>query len=461
MRALAQVIPRPLLITPDDITLAVRKAFKLPEEKLELPFPRYGDKEGWKYYQHIEWVHRCFRGLFARPADWSQPMHPDCQLSICISVAGHNEEKNIYRTLAQFARQTAPQNSFEIYLFVNSPRWDGKGGQIEPDATLSEIQRARQDFPDLKIRMREVRYKTPVPIGAIRMHADVSALVGHYLRKDRPADHLLMRADSDCVQVHPRLVETYLKEARLHPETQLFRGPLSYNSEAALCSARALLSVTLHDFFDARRFAEGNMARYVGGANSTYRASAFLAVGGYRMDLVMGEDTNFGKRIVEHFEKGEQKKGNKEPEIKAAPVPMRLLGGTARIHTSMRRGEVALNAGFPVEYTWSLDVTEFQIDDRKVRNWAPRVQSEEEFERELASPTFREDFSGMLTLAAWFHAGSNRFAWEEITRSMLVERLGLPIYLYQPSESVTIMDAEKMKDILRGWRHYRLATLKC
>ena len=64
-------------------------------------------------------------------AEQAGSMSPECKLSICIPVAGHQEGENIERTLSCYLNQSADPATFEIVLFVNQPDVDATGNLLK------------------------------------------------------------------------------------------------------------------------------------------------------------------------------------------------------------------------------------------------------------------------------------------------------------------------------------------
>ncbi|MCX6791192.1 MAG: hypothetical protein NTV62_03325, partial [Candidatus Gribaldobacteria bacterium] len=80
-------------------------------------------------------------------------MSSETRVSVCIPVAGHQEEKNIYESLKNFTYQKLDPQKFEIALFVNHPDQDKFGNKINPDKTLDEIKKFQKDYPNFNVKV--------------------------------------------------------------------------------------------------------------------------------------------------------------------------------------------------------------------------------------------------------------------------------------------------------------------
>lgn len=91
---------------------------------------------------------------------------------VMIPVAAHQESNQIYGTLAQYANQRT-KRPFSVVLNMNHPT----GANMDDvNSSLSELNRARKDFPHLDIRHIEAVYDDPV-IGRIRGELWCAALL--------------------------------------------------------------------------------------------------------------------------------------------------------------------------------------------------------------------------------------------------------------------------------------------
>jgi len=113
----------------------------------------------------------------------AEPPAPNLRAIVWIPVAGHQEGKNIYNTLENYTHQDLSQDQYELLLFVNHPEVDKQGKRVQPDETLSEIERFKSKYPDLPVRV--IQKTLPLEeanIGTVRKYLTDTALYRHHQR---------------------------------------------------------------------------------------------------------------------------------------------------------------------------------------------------------------------------------------------------------------------------------------
>ena len=226
------------------------------------------------------------------------PMNPECRLSVCIPVAGHQEGENIYKSLESYARQNADPRSFEVVLFVNHPEKDKQGNPIVPDKTLTEIDRFKADYPNVQIKML---YKAlPVreaKIGNIRKLLNDSVLLRQYNRGENAQDLIMVSNDADNKGISPDYISNFINEFNKHPEADAMLGQLDWDPEAYAEEPVIHIGTRLFQYLNAiGRRRSGGMS--TSGANTAFRGSMYAAIGGYASETEKGEDINIGRAIV-------------------------------------------------------------------------------------------------------------------------------------------------------------------
>ncbi len=262
-------------------------------------------------------------------------MDPNCELSVCIPVAGHQEGANIYRTLEGFKNQTAPKEKFEVVLMVNHPDVDPSGRAVKPDQTMNEIARFQKDNPDMRIR---VIYKVfplaEAKIGTIRKLANDVAMYRHHARGEGAKDLILVSNDADMKGVSPEYVGSMLKDFAAKPNVDAIRGELDWDLEAYANNPMVHIGTRLFQYLGIYgRSRSGGMTS--SGANFAYRSSIYSAVGGHAR-MGGGEDVLIGQMIV-------SARGTKDALAHGA-------SSSTRNFSSARRSEAAVAKGVsPVE----------------------------------------------------------------------------------------------------------------
>ncbi len=290
----------------------------------------------------------------ARVKEFSQQagsMSKENRITVCIPVAGHQEGKNIYRTLEGYIPQTLSRDKFEIVLFVNHPKTDKSGKTIKPDNTLEEIKRFKKAYPDMPVR---VIYKAlPIEqakIGFVRKALTDSVLNRHVERKDEK-ELLIVSNDADNTGIAPEYLENFLEKFGKHPEADGMLGQLDWDPEAYVENPVLHVGTRIFQYMSViSRHKNGYMGS--SGANFAFRAGAYGAMGGYIAECAGGEVDLIGQAIV---------KGRKRQDA------IKFAGARAsRVYTSARRAVDAIKKGLAPVEQWTQGFSAF---DNEVRSW--------------------------------------------------------------------------------------------
>lgn len=207
-------------------------------------------------------------------------------------VIGHQESKNIYGSLLSYSEQGEHLgeydgwNTFEINLFVNTPEPTPEN-PYNWDETFDEIQRFQSDFPHININVVARRLsKDYLDIGIIRgIITDLN-----FLRLGVHPDHIIVSNDADQVGLHPLYLK-YIMEAFRLSDVQILGGKIEDDNTTHLNYPAFFVEERFKIFLSKNVF-------NTPGANSAYRASAYLQVGGYMPAKGRcGEDNDLGLRI--------------------------------------------------------------------------------------------------------------------------------------------------------------------
>lgn len=286
------------------------------------------------------------------------PMNPNCRLSICIPVAGHQEGENIYNTLKNFSNQTANKENYELVLFVNRPEKDAKGNAVKPDKTLEEILRFKRENPDMNIRISErILPVRDARIGHIRKVMNDAVLLRQLQRGENSPELIMVSNDADNQGVAPEYIENFISKFDSHKEIDSMVGQLDWDPKSYIRNPLIHIGTRLFQYDGAQSRTKGwhfNSS----GANFAFRSSIYAAVGGYSSNMKGGEDTDFGAKISSAREGAIDKK------------PIAYAGiRTSRIYTSSRRAEMVMkNHGLSPIEQWDKGFSAFDDEVRKV-NW--------------------------------------------------------------------------------------------
>ncbi len=221
----------------------------------------------------------------------------DMRAVVTIPVYGAGEQDNIYHTLSLYAQQDEQtRRSTPIILHVNYPVTDlndsTKRANIEK--TNAEIERARQDFPDLEIgsfttEWSEAYYNQMKQHGGVIRPVverlfDVALLaVDRGIKEGRIAaedDVMIIRNDSDSVGMQRNYLGRMIKLADDNPTADALAGPSRWETRlhgdfpgfGVVSNFREIAQAML-----TRKSFRGRLQTT--GMNSAMRASSLAAIG--------------------------------------------------------------------------------------------------------------------------------------------------------------------------------------
>ena len=317
-----------------------------PDAKLEARIEEedYMKKQSPEYLAEVE-----------RLAAQSEPMNPACKVAICIPVAGHQEVNNIERTLSSYLNQTIDKDAFELVLFVNQPDVSPRGETIKSDGTLDRIEKFKKEHPELNIRvMQSVIPIRDARIGNVRkMLSD--ATLARSLKRGGNDDLIMVSNDADLKGVSPEYLKNFVEKFEKEPQTDAFMGQLDWDPEAYIRNPLNHIGTRLFQYISAQH-RKANRGIESSGANFAYRASTYAAVGGYNTKAEMGEDNDFGRRIMS--------------ARRGAPNRKAIAYGGARVsrlYTSSRRVDKEIRDGLSPIEQWKKGFSAFDDEVRKVK----------------------------------------------------------------------------------------------
>jgi len=287
------------------------------------------------------------------------PMNPDCKLSICIPVAGHQEEKNIYKTLENYLYQTADKKDFELVLFVNHPDKDKEGRVVNPDGTTAEIERFMKDYPEMKIAV--INKVIPIEnarMGYLRKSLNDAVLQRHITRGGAIPNHIIVSNDADNQGVAQEYIQNFIEKFEKHPEVDSYMGQLDWDPKSYVRNPLVHIGTRLFQYVDVqlRRSDKNNIPS--SGANFAFRSGIYAAVNGYSSDFDLAEDVDLGRAIKASRIGAKNKKAI---DFAGARV--------SRLFTSSRRAEKAVKDGLSPIEQWNKGFSAFDDEVRKV-DWA-------------------------------------------------------------------------------------------
>lgn len=231
---------------------------------------------------------------------------------VIIPVRGSSESENIYGTLSLYAQQSRePGKNTAVLLNVNwlDTTVEDVDKFAEVQKTIAEIERARQDFPDLRISVIQKEYvesevtKTGGAIGYVTndlINTALLAVQNKMADGSLPSDHemLIVRSDADMHGIARSQLSNYEKAAKENGTVDVFKGVLRFGVEEQRRFPGFGIVTNFSQALAASKTQENKI--HTGGPNFAVRASTLAAVGGFG-DLdytgVASDDVGIGNRI--------------------------------------------------------------------------------------------------------------------------------------------------------------------
>jgi len=306
-------------------------------------------KEAERYFKTFD---KNYEQQFTSLADQMGTMDKNVKLSICIPAAGHQEGKNIYASLKNYTYQKASPESYEICLLVNHPEKDLSGKDIKPDETLQEIERFKEDYPNINVKTAYlVLPNDKATIGMVRKMLNDAVLLRHYNRGNNDSDLIMVSNDADNKGIAPEYVENFINKFESNPEAEGMLGQLDWDPEAYVKYPAIHIGTRLFQYLNVLgRWNTRKMPS--SGANFAFKSSIYSAIGGYIPNLEGGEDVAIGQAILAARKKRE-----------------RIAFGGARVsrlYTSARRAISVLKDGLAPLEQWERGFSPFDDDVRKL-----------------------------------------------------------------------------------------------
>ncbi|MBI5620415.1 hypothetical protein HY949_01410 [Candidatus Gottesmanbacteria bacterium] len=286
------------------------------------------------------------------------PMNEQAKIAVCIPVAGHQEAKNIYRTLSQYTKQTDLEGkpldpaNYEVILFVNAP----EGQSITP--TIDEISRFRKDYPSIPVRVATGAFqKGTVRYGAYIKYAYDLALL-RARKRQITNDIVIATMDADTAKMDP----TYLSENfrfMSDPANARFDATLAmqdFDHRVLAAYPTFMATVRFRQYIEAqtqRGIPGWNTAERAGehfptiitqGRTSFIRGSTLAAIGGVNSSTPAGTDKELGEMIT--FARTGKFQNIPEEEYPLA------YNNESGIQTNPRRELVTMLSGKLLTETW-------------------------------------------------------------------------------------------------------------
>lgn len=382
-----------------------------------------------------------------------------CRLCITMPVAAHQEEANIYNALQNYATQkdradnhALDANKFEILIFLNRPE-----NQV-PDGTEREIERFKNDHPEVKVRVvRKIFKPEDVRYGRIVKYLNDIALLRSYNRSDPSNPDLIMVTnDADSTAMSKFYVNDLIEDfdKQENQNTDGILGKLDWSQEAydkypgfhAINRFWQYLDATYrHGYLPSLGSSGGNFA---------LKASIYAGIGGYIPERGAGADQDLA-RMIKYARFG------KIREIPARDYPIKY-SNRAWLESNPRRGLDYYKQGIPIIYQWGdFDERMLGTDTARVKRWEGITTDEEsldDFSLERLEGEINEiidvyeikpDNPSLKRALDWLGV-KVEFTEKEITTKSGVKRI--PV--------IKITDASRLLQGLKRYKDQNLSQLK-
>jgi hypothetical protein len=273
-------------------------------------------------------------------------MNPDCRLSICIPVAGHEEADNIYETLKNYTYQQKDGKPldpklFEIALNINHPENDKEGNLLNADSVISEVRRFQTDYPAMNVRIIYERVPNDqATIGRARKILSDTVLKRSVARGKGKTDLIMVSNDADNKGLATEYIANFIEKFDQESDVDAMVGQLDWDVEAYVRKPLIHVGTRLMQYLIAQYRSKGSPPNS-SGANFAYRSSIYAAVDGYVSGTRSGEDTDLGRKIT-------------VARTDASHKGIVYAGlSKSRVFTSARRSERVLKFGLPPSKQWT------------------------------------------------------------------------------------------------------------
>lgn len=398
---------------------------------------QYLDKLDKKYLKEIE-------GLAVEAGSMTEGN----KLSICIPVAGHQEGTKIYESLKNYTYQTASPDSFEICLLVNHPDRDLNGKKIEPDKTLSEIDRFKKDFPNYNVRvMYKILPREQANIGLVRKLLSDATLLRHYERGGDVEDLIMVSNDADNLGIDPRYIKNFLNRFHKDPKLDGILGQLDWDPEAYVKYPLVHIGTRLFQYYSAYgRSQRGGIVS--SGANFAYKSSIYAGVGGYLDGEPGGEDVALGQAIA--LARGDSRTGKREMNFETQGYG----GSASRLFTSARRAiDVLKKYGLAPVNQWNKGFSAFDDDIRRM-DISGTIEQKIDFDNKEWLTNFKKNLEQIINQTFdVYEAGEKIGKDNKFYQHNILERLGIKCELSESGELV-VTDMRVLIKSLKDYQKY-------
>jgi hypothetical protein len=291
-------------------------------EEVDFYYEQQRQRRGEAYVQEIE--------ANVDQSEALQAIDTDSRAIIVMPVGAAQESENIYEALSLYAQQDEDaQKKTTILLNVNwiSDATNDPEKKAKIDKTLSEIQRAQADFPQLNIAqftkvwdrdwVDGVRNKKIYGEVIKTLYDTAAFAVRRAIKEGRATpdqDLLLITNDADQKGMHRHYLQHYVAAEEQYKDSDAFIGTIRWGVETARDFPGYHVSQLFMQAMNiaATRPTNHSLAPATIGPNSAFRVSTYAAIGGCedRDDLGVGADSELGRKVLAARGRLPEKSGN-------------------------------------------------------------------------------------------------------------------------------------------------------
>lgn len=356
-------------------------------QEVDWYFDRQRQERGQEYLRELD--------QFVDGNEALRNLPPETRRIVVMPVAAAHEHANIYNTLELYAQQSADDRDQSVVLM--NVNWPDDADMSAVTKTLEEIDRAKRDFPELRVAYFKKEWKRDwitdrdgQIYGTVVKYLNDTALraidrakIGH--------DVYLLTNDADARGLSLSYFAAYRKATERDPQADGFLGKLEWGTETFERYPGFHVAARMMQFVDTvYRHGSGPRKNVASsGANFMVKASTYAAVGGYDGEMGAGADTDLGKRIKA------ARYGRRET-LPESRYPLKYVNA-AWVDTDPSRALELYRAGIPVIKMWD----RFNEGGYKPRGEMVVDGTEENLETDFTDVVRRIEFQVSESVRQW------------------------------------------------------------
>ena len=218
-------------------------------------------------------------------------------------VAAAQEYANIYNTISLYSQQK--QSATDRTVIVMNVNWPDDADMSKVQKTISEIERAKKDFPNLQIAtLTKVWPRTWINerggaiYGEVVKHLNDVALRA-IQKSGMESDVYLLTNDADAKGMSKNYLSGLIDTTERNKTRDGFLGKIEWSPELFEKYPGFHLSMRMYQYMESSLRVASTKNKSIGssGPNFLVKAATFAAIGGYNANMGAGADTDLGRSI--------------------------------------------------------------------------------------------------------------------------------------------------------------------